>query len=159
MLAVFLLVAIALLLCRRQPSRDCTLSAALLIAALTWLAIDVHLLHLLRDLFAVAVDHWFDTVVAFGAAVLLIVPATMLYVGIRDQMEERARRMERGERRGFGEAVPARAQHSVMDKFERRVATLMALGYSRTQAENTALHQMKRDMARPAGGQQSSSGR
>ncbi|MGB9196998.1 MAG: hypothetical protein WCB53_08720 [Terriglobales bacterium] len=142
MLVVLLLVVIAVLLYLRHPDRDYTLSAAVLIAALTWLAIEVHLLRLLHDLFALAVDHWVDTVIGLSALLLLIVPAIMIYVAIRDQMDERATRPYLQPVRG---AVPAR--HSVLDKFERRVAVLMALGYSRTQAEGTALHQMKRDLS------------
>ena len=135
MVVVFLLVVIALLLYLRQPHRDYTLSIALLIAALTWLSIEIHLLELLRDVFALAIDHWGDTVMAFCAAILLIVPASMIYVAVRD---------------------PVATRHTVLDKFERRVATLMALGYGRTEAEATALHQMKRDMGHSASGRQTS---
>ncbi|MGA8301359.1 MAG: hypothetical protein WB817_17885, partial [Terriglobales bacterium] len=92
MLVVLLLVVIAVLLYLRHPDRDYTLSAAVLIAALTWLAIEVHLLRLLHDLFALAVDHWVDTVIGLSALLLLIVPAIMIYVAIRDQMDERATR-------------------------------------------------------------------
>lgn len=126
MVVGFLLVIIAILLYQRQPQRGYTLGVAVLIAAFTWLSIEIHLLHLLRDVLAVALDHWVDTVMAFCAFILLIVPATMLYVGVRN---------------------PVVARHTVLDKFERRVATLMALGYGRTEAEVTALHQMKRDLS------------
>jgi signal transduction histidine kinase len=136
-----LLIAIAILLFTLRPGREYTLSAALLIAAFTWLAIEIHLLRILRDVFAFAVEHWFDTVMAFGAAILLSVPATMLYIAIRDQLDNH----------NFGRERPSssgRVRNGVLDKFERRVATLMALGYGRTQAEATALHQMKRDLDR-----------
>jgi hypothetical protein len=135
MIVVSLLVVIAILLYLGQPHRDYTLGIALLIAALTWLSIEVHLLHLLRDVVALALDYWLDTLMALCAVILLIVPATMLYVGVRD---------------------PVVARHTVLDKFERRVATLMALGYGRTEAETTALHQMKRDLSHSASGQRTS---
>jgi hypothetical protein len=129
MIVVSLLVVVAILLYLGQPNRDHTLGIALLIAALTWLSIEVHLLHLLRDVFALALDHWLDTLMALCAVMVLIVPAIMLYVGMRD---------------------PVAARHIVLDRFERRVATLMALGYGRTEAEATALHQMKRDLSHSA---------
>jgi len=138
MTVAILVVVIAILLFTCRPERDYTVSAALLIAAFTWLAIEIHLLGLLRDVFALALDHWLDTVMAFGAVILLVVPASMLYLAVRDHLD----------RRSF-----AHAQHpsfspsrNTVNRFERRVATLMALGYGRTQAEATALHQMKRDL-------------
>ncbi len=151
MVVVFLLVVIALLLYLRQSQRDYTLSAAVLIAALTWLSIEIHLLGLLHDVMALALDHWLDAVMVFCAVILLIVPAMMIYVGIRDQLEERDEC--RGEHSSLGRAAAARSRHTVLDKYERRVATLRALGYGRTEAEATALHQMKRDMSHSARGE------
>lgn len=129
MTVVVLLVVIATLLYVRRPSRDYSLGVALLIGAFTWLAIEIHLLRLLKDVFALAVDHWVETVTVFGAVILLIVPAIMIYMALRDEIE-----------------FPDRTRNTLLNKFERRVATLMALGYGRTQAEVTALHQMKRDL-------------
>ncbi len=136
-----LLVVITILLFTLRPGRNFTLSTAMLIAAFTWLAIEIHLLRILRDVFAVAVEHWFDSLMAFGVAIVLSVPAIMLYVGVRDQLEHRNPGRER-------HPSPGHARNRVLDKFERRVATLMALGYGRTQAETTALQQMKRDLDR-----------
>jgi hypothetical protein len=141
MVVVFLLVVIAILLYRRRPDRDYSLSAALLIAAFTWLAIEIHVLRLLQDLVALAVAHWVDVTTALAAAILLVVPAMMLYIAVRDQLDHRAK--SPGPLRNL---VPTHARHTVLNKFERRVATLMALGYRRTQAEATALNQMKRDL-------------
>ncbi|MGA7687100.1 MAG: hypothetical protein WCC32_18535 [Terriglobales bacterium] len=141
MTIAILLVVIAILLFTMRPGRNYTLSTGFLIAAFTWLAIEIHLLRILRDVFAVAVEHWFDTLMTFGAAIVLSVPATMLYIAIRDQFENRNPGRER-------HPSPGRVRNQVLDKFERRVATLMALGYGRTQAETTALHQMKRDLDR-----------
>lgn len=140
MVVVSLLVVIAILLYLRRPDRDYSLSAALLIAAFTWLAIEIHVLRLLQDLVALAVAHWVDVTTALAAAILLVVPAMMLYIAVRDHLDHRAR----GPLRNL---VPTHARHTVLNKFERRVATLMALGYRRTQAEATALNQMKRDLA------------
>jgi hypothetical protein len=139
MTVAILLVVIAILLYSCHPRRDYTLSVALLIAAFTWLAIEIHLLHFLRDALALALEHWIETVTAFGAVILLIVPATMLYIAVRDQIDNR--NLGRVCHRSRG---PIR--NTVLNRFERRVATLMALGYGRTQAEATALHQMKRDL-------------
>jgi hypothetical protein len=139
MTVAILVVVIAILLYTCHPKRDYTLSVALLIAAFTWLAIEIHVLRLLRDVFALALEHWIETVMAFGAVILLIVPAIMLYIAIRDQIDSRGLVRERHPSSGT-------VRSSVLNKFERRVATLMALGYGRTQAEATALHQMKRDL-------------
>jgi hypothetical protein len=141
MTIAILLVVIAILLFTVRPGHNYTVSTALLIAAFTWLAIEIHLLRILRDVFAIAVQHWFDTLMAFGAAILLSVPATMLYIAIRDQFENRSLGRQR-------RLLLGHARNRVLAKFERRVATLMALGYGRTKAEATALHQMKRDMDR-----------
>lgn len=130
MVVVFLLVVIAILLYLRRPDRDYSLSAALLIAALTWLAIEIHVLRLLQDIVALAVAHWVDVTTALAAAILLVVPAMMLYIAVRDQLDR----------------ATGKSRDPVLNKFERRVATLMALGYRRTQAEATALNQMKRDL-------------
>ena len=131
MTVIFLLVVIAILLYTRRPHRDYSLSVALLIAAFTWLALEIHPLRLLRGLFALAVEHWADTVTAFSGVVLLIVPAAMIYIALRDQIASRAL---------------TGARNTVLNKFERRVDTLMALGYGRTEAEANAFHQMKRDL-------------
>lgn len=139
MTVAILLVVIAVLLYTCHPRRDYTLSIALLIAAFTWLAIEIRLLRILRDVFALAFEHWVETVMAFGAAILLIVPAMMLYIAIRDQIDSRNLARVR-------HASRSHTRNTVLDKFERRVATLMALGYGRTEAEATALHQMKRDL-------------
>ncbi|HTR24948.1 MAG TPA: hypothetical protein VMI10_13290 [Terriglobales bacterium] len=132
MTVVFLLAVIALLLYLHRPERDCTLSAAALIGAFTWLAIDVHLLRLLQEMFAFAIENWVDVVMGVGALILLIVPAMMIQIAVRGELALTGHSANRRNR--------------VIDKFERRVATLLALGYSRTAAETTALHQMKRDL-------------
>jgi len=135
MTIVFLLVVIVILLYTRQAGRDYTLGIGLLIAAFTWLAIEIHLLRILADLFALAVQHWLDVVVALGAAILLIVPVIMIYITLHDRLDDRA--------------LSPQAQHSpgaVRGKFDRRVATMIALGYDRTQAEVTAVRLMKRDL-------------
>ena len=142
MVVVFLLVVIAILLCLRWPQRDYSLSAALLIAAFTWLAIEIHVLRLLQDLVALAVAHWVDVTTSLAAAILLVVPAMMLYIAVRDQLDGATGKSPSPLRN----LVSTHARHSVLNKFERRVATLMALGYRRTQAEATALNQMKRDL-------------
>ena len=67
MIVVFLLVVIAVFLYLRQPQRDYTLSAAVMIAAFTWLSIEIHLLGLLHDVLALALDHWLDAVMVFCA--------------------------------------------------------------------------------------------
>jgi hypothetical protein len=139
MIVVLLLVVIAVLIYVREPQRDYTLSLALLIAASTWLAIEIHLLRLLADFFALAVQNWVDVVMALGALLLLIVPAIMIYVAVRDELDARTAEAVRN-------ATHNRTRSVVLDKFERRVTTLMALGYGRTEAEASALHQMKRDL-------------
>ncbi len=139
MTVAILLVVIAILLYTCHPKRDYTLNVALLIAAFTCLAIEIHVLGLLRDVLAIALDHWVETVMVFGGVILLIVPALMLYIAVRDHLDNR----NLGRKR-YQTYVPI--QSSVLSKFERRVATLMALGYGRTQAEATALQQMKRDL-------------
>ena len=139
MIIVFLVVVIVILLYTRQAGRDYSLGIGLLIAAFTWLAIEIHLLRILADLFALAVQHWHDVVVALGAGILLFVPAIMIYITFQDRLE--------------GRALRPQLQHSagtVRGKFERRVATLIALGYDRTQAEVTAVRLMKRDLMKPA---------
>jgi hypothetical protein len=139
MTVAILVVVIAILLYTCHPKRDYTLSAALLIAAFTWLAIEIHVLRLLRDVLALALDHWVETVMAFGAIILLSVPAAILYIAVRDHLDGR-------NLVGAGHQSHSPIRNTVLNKFERRVATLMALGYGRTQAEATALHQMKRDL-------------
>ena len=139
MIVAILLVVIAILLYTCHLKRDYTVYVALLIAAFTALAIEIHFLELLRDVFAIALDHWVDTVVMFGGIMLLIVPALMLYIAVRDHIDNR----NLGRKR-YQTYVPIHSK--VLSKFERRVATLMALGYGRTQAEATALQQMKRDL-------------
>jgi hypothetical protein len=139
MIVAILLVVIAILLYTCHFKCGYTVNVALLIAAFTALAIEIHLLELLRDVFAIAMDHWIDTVMAFGGVILLIVPALMLYIAIRDQIDNR-KPVEAGQQ------SRSPMHGTVLSKFERRVATLMALGYGRTQAEATALQQMKRDL-------------
>jgi len=134
MTVVLLLIVIVVLLWTRQAGRDYTLRIVFLIAAFTWLAIEIHLLKILGAIFAVAVEHWFAIVMALGAAVLLSVPVLMIYIAVSDHLERRSSRED------FHES-----QNTVRCKFERRVDTLMALGYGRTQAEITAVRQMKRD--------------
>jgi hypothetical protein len=139
MTVAVLLVVIAVLLYACHLKRDYTVYVALLIAAFTALAIEIHLLELLRDVFAIALDHWVETVTVFGGVILLIVPALMLYIAIRDQIDNRTPAEEHQQSHA---SIPS----AVLSKFERRVGTLMALGYGRTQAEATALRQMKRDL-------------
>jgi hypothetical protein len=139
MAVAVLLFVIAILLYKCHRKRDSTLSVALLIGAFTCLAIEIHMLRLLREVLAVALEHWVDTVVAFSGVILLIVPALMLYIAIRDQIDDRAIA-------SAGDHSHGQVRNTVFDKFERRAATLMALGYGRTQAEATALQQMKRDL-------------
>jgi hypothetical protein len=142
MTVIVLLVVIVVLLYTRRPDRDYTLGLMLLIAAFVWLAIEIHLLSILGDFFAVALEHWLDIVMAFGAAVLLIVPAIMIYIAVRDQLDNREKFQE--------------SHGSVRSKFERRVTTLMALGYGRTQAEATAIRLLKRDFDNHPSAKQSS---
>jgi hypothetical protein len=132
---VFLVAVIVGLLYARQSERGYTLSAMLMIAAFIWLGIEIHLLNLLGDFFALAVAHWAEIVMALGAVVLLIVPAAMIYIALRDRLDNEA--IQKPESASAG---------SVRSKFERRVDNLMALGYGRTQAELTAIRQMKRDL-------------
>ena len=139
MTVAILVIVIAILLYTCHPKRDYTLNVALLIAAVTGLAIEIHVLDLLRDVLAIALDHWVETVVVFGGVILLIVPVLMLYIAIRDQIGNRKPVEERQQSR-------APIRNTVLGKFDRRAATLMALGYGRTQAEAIALQQMKRDM-------------
>ena len=139
MTVAFLLVVIVVLLCTRPAGRDYTLGIMLLIAAFTWLAIEIHLLRILGAIFAVAVEHWFAIVLTLGASVLLSVPALMIYIAVRDHLERRDFREE-----------PQESQSTVRSKFVRRVDTLMGLGYGRTQAEITAVRQMKRDLGQSA---------
>jgi hypothetical protein len=147
MTVAILLVVIAILLYTCHLKRDHTIYTAPLIAAFTALAIEIHLLELLRDVFAIALDHWVDTVMVFGGIILLIVPALMLYIALRDHLDNRNLGRKRHQT-----YVPIRS--TVLSKFGRRVATLMALGYGRTEAEATALQQMKRDLDhRPAANQ------
>ncbi|MFZ3341192.1 MAG: hypothetical protein WA609_10450 [Terriglobales bacterium] len=149
MAVAVLLVVIAVLLHTCHRRRDYTLSVALLIATSTWLAIEIHALRLVRAVLAVALEHWVDTVVAFSGVILLIVPALMLYIAIRDQIDNRAVA-------DAGYHSHGHVRNTVLNTFERRVATLMALGYGRTQAEATALQQMKRDLDHHAVGRQES---
>lgn len=128
MTLVFLLVVIVVLLYTRQADRDYTLGLVILIAALTWLAIEIHILRILADLFALALEHWIEIVMAFSAAVLLSVPLIMVYIALRDQLDNRAIRKEFQESHG-----------AVRVKFNRRVAALMAQGYDRERAEAVAL--------------------
>lgn len=94
MIVVSLLVVIVILLYADQADRDCSLGIALLIGAFTWLAIEIHLLRILADLFAVALEHWLEIVMAFGAAVVLIVPVIMLYIAVCDRLDDRGTRNE-----------------------------------------------------------------
>ncbi|HVM94485.1 MAG TPA: hypothetical protein VMT67_16810 [Terriglobales bacterium] len=145
MTVVFLLlVVIAMLLYVRRPNY--TFSVAVLIAALTWLAIDVHLLRLVQEMVAFVVENWADVAMGVGAVIVLIVPAMMIYIGVRDEIDKRATHPHQM----FTPVGIANARNRVLDKFERRVATLLALGYSRTEAEATAFHQMKRDLGQGA---------
>jgi len=85
MTILFLLIVIVILLSMRQTSRDYSFSLALLIAALTWLSIRIHVLRALSDLCALALEHWLEIAMALCAVVILIVPLLMLYVGLHDQ--------------------------------------------------------------------------
>ncbi len=131
MIVALLLVGIGILLCTRRPGRDHTPGLMVLIAGFIWLAIEIHLLSMLGDLFAAALRNWSQIVVAFGAAILLIVPAIMIYIAVRDQFDGRTKVLD--------------AHNPVRNTFERRVDTLRALGYGRTEAEATALRLLKRD--------------
>ena len=142
MTAAFLLVVIVILLYTRGPERDYSLGLLVLTTAFIGLAIKVHLLSILGDFFALALEHWLEIVMAFGAAILLIVPAIMIYIAVRDHVENREKFQE--------------SHGPVRNKFERRVATLMALGYGRTQAEATAIHLLKRDFHNHPSAEQSS---
>ncbi|MGA9640524.1 MAG: hypothetical protein WBQ72_03950 [Terriglobales bacterium] len=135
MTIVLLLVVIVILLYTHRARHEYTLGVFLLLAAFTLLAIQIHLLRILGELFALALQHWIELLTAFSGAMLLIVPAVMLYVALRDHTEKRP-----------APGNPPQPHGAVRSKFERRVATLMALGYGRTQAEMTALGQMKRDL-------------
>ena len=142
MTVAFLLVVIVILLHTRRPDRDYTLGLMLLIAAFIGLAIKIRLLSILGDLFALALEHWLEIVMAFGAAILLIVPAIMIYIAVRDQLDNREKFQE--------------SHGPVRSKFERRVNTIMALGYGRTQAEATAMRLLKRDFENHPGAKQAS---
>jgi dipeptide/tripeptide permease len=130
MTVIVLLVVIVVLLYTRRPDRDYTLGVMLLIAAFIGLAIKIRLLSVLGDLFALALEHWLEIVMAFGTAILLSVPAIMIYIAVRDHLDKRKMQESHG---------------PVRSKFERRVTTLMALGHGRTQAEATAIRLLKRD--------------
>jgi hypothetical protein len=127
-----LLVVIIVLLFTRRPARDYTVGVMILIAAGVWLAIEIGLISMLGEVFALAAEHWIKIVVALASAVLLIVPAIMISVAVRDR---------------FGSREKARDSRStVRYKFERRVNTLMGLGYGRTEAETTAFRLLRRDL-------------
>jgi hypothetical protein len=142
MTVAFLLVIIVVLLYTRRPERDYTLGLMGLIAAFIWLAIEIHLLSILGDLFALALERWIQIVIALGAAVLLIVPAIMIYIAVRDHLDNRKKFRE--------------SHGTVRNKFERRVTTLMSLGYGRTQAESNAMRLLKRDFDNHPSAKQSS---
>ena len=108
MTVAFLVVAIVLLLYTRPDERDYTLGIMLLIGAFTWLAIEIHLLRILADLCAVALEHWIEIIVAFSAAVLLSVPVAMIYMAVRDQLDNR----------GIRKAVQQSSR--TLDKFDQK---------------------------------------
>lgn len=130
MIVALLLVAIGILLCTRRSERDHTPGLMVLIGGFIWLAIEIHLLSMLGDLFAAALRHWIQIVAAFGVTILLIVPAIMIFITIRDKFDSR-RVLD--------------AHNPVRSTFERRVETMKALGYGRTEAEAIALRLLKRD--------------
>jgi hypothetical protein len=100
MTVLFLLAVIVLLLSTRQAERDYTIGIALLIGAFTWLAIEIHLLHVLADIFAAALEHWTEIVMALSVTILLIVPMIMLYIALRDELEKGAiRRFRESDKR------------------------------------------------------------
>jgi small-conductance mechanosensitive channel len=92
MIVVSLLVVIVALLYAHQSDGDYSLGIALLIGAFTWLAIEIHLLRILADFFAVALEHWLEIVMALGVAIVLIVPAIMIYIAVQDELDHRGRR-------------------------------------------------------------------
>ncbi len=137
MIVVFLLAVIVLLLSTRQTGRDYSLGIALLIGAFTWLAIEIHLLRVLADLFAIALEHWTQIVMALSITILLIVPAIMIYLAIRDELDNRAIREEFQQSNG-----------ALRYKFNQKVAALIAQGYGRERAEATVARLVDRRLER-----------
>jgi hypothetical protein len=90
MTVAFLLAVIVFLIYTGQAERDCTFGSVILIGACVWLAIEIKLLHILADLFAIALAHWLEIVIALSAGIVLFVPAVMLYISLRDQLDRRA---------------------------------------------------------------------
>ncbi len=108
MIVALLLVAIGILLCTRRSERDHTPGLMVLIGGFIWLAIEIHLLSMLGDLFAAALRHWIQIAAAFSVTILLIVPAIMIFIAIRDKFDSR-RVLD--------------AHNPVRNAFERRVET------------------------------------
>jgi hypothetical protein len=100
MTVVFLLVVIVVLLYTRQADRDYTLGLVFLIGAFIWLAVKIHLLSILGDLFALGLEHWTEIVMASSAALLLIVPAIMVYLAARVRFDNGTIRRELREPNG-----------------------------------------------------------
>ena len=84
----FLLAVVVVLLCTRQTERDYTFAVLVLIGALIGLAIKINLLSILGDIFALALENWLSIVIALSAAIVLIVPALMIYVAVRDELDK-----------------------------------------------------------------------
>ncbi len=132
MTVFFLVAVIVVLLSTQRVNRDYSVRIALLIAAFFWLAIEIHLLSILADLCALALEHWLEIVMAFCAAVVLSVPLIMVYIALCDQLDERAIRQE------------FRQSHwTVRTRFNRRVAGLMAQGFDRERAEAATLRVLR----------------
>lgn len=124
MTVFFLLVVIVALLSPQRAARDYSVRIMLLIAAFFWLGIEIHILRILADLCALALEHWVEILMAFSAAVVLSVPLIMVYIALGDQLEERAIRQEFRESHG-----------AVRTRFNQHVAALMARGFDRERAE------------------------
>ncbi len=110
-MAVALLLAIVVvLLCTRQTERDYTFALLFLLAASIALAIKIRLISILGDVFGLAVENWLPIVIVLSAVIILIVPALMIYLAIRDQFDSRCVQKS-GNHREHSSASSARTSH------------------------------------------------
>lgn len=112
----FVLAVVAVLACTPRSERGLALGSMLAVGTVIWLAVRISLHSILGSIFgnlaALAWEYHAEILLAFAAAVVLIVPVVMIYVGVCDQLEARATaRKIRAQRSRRGIGFTLRSEH------------------------------------------------
>jgi hypothetical protein len=129
----FSLFVAFLLVCTPKGERGLALGSTLTVGAVILFIIRINLHRIVGDLFGDATallwSYRNDLLLAFAAAIVLVVPIVMIYMSVSDQVHKKQIERERQRLRGIG--FPLRSEHPMLWLMDEKRSTRLASRFRR----------------------------